>query len=54
MTHRDEAAGTVGTLTASDSLMWGRDSGAMRSLPDGDGWRRMHDRARSVAIGTIH
>lgn len=45
--------GTVGTLTAPDCLMWEQTWGeTTRRLMDGDGRRRTHDRARSVAMGT--
>lgn len=45
--------GTVGTLTAPDCLMWEQTWGeTTRRLMDGDGWRRTHDRAGSVAMGT--
>lgn len=45
--------GTVGTLTAPDCLMWEQTWGeTTRRLMDGDGRRRTHDRAGSVAMGT--
>lgn len=52
MTHQNEAAGTVGTLTAPDCLFWEQTTETTRRIADGDGWRKTHDRARSVAMGT--